>query len=371
MASFELRPFGCGFFIREFLLGRGPEGSPKIDPHKGACQEDIFYHYKLALHRAYAEDATARENEDRIRAGLPVYTPEEHAERVDWHLRHIPYKLVKARYHSFQRYFRWLIQLGWVEPTGEEETSAMQEATEYHPDAHPRKLYRLTREGIEATDEDWAHPQRLVYPEVMGVPIEDYFREKRRERKYRRRRKEERFLRPFTVGIFIREYLMGLGPEDSRKIDPDEGDYPERIFYHYKEALRRAYARDAVAWENEQRIRKGREPYTPEKYDERLQWHLERIPYKLHRARYHSFFRYFHYLKQLDFVEATGREEVSYIQGNYPDAPPRTYYRLSAKGKLAPEYEWFRPQLTLYPELTPQYFSEKNRRRRHKATARS
>jgi len=278
---------------------------------------------------------------------------------------------VKARYHSLQRYFRWLIQLGWVEPTGEEETSAMQEATEYHPDAHPRKLYRLTREGIEATGEDWAHPQRLVYPEVMGVPIEDYFREKRRERKYRRRRKEERFLRPFTAGLFVREYLMGLGPEDSPKIDPDEGDYPERIFYHYKEALRRAYARDAVAWENEQRIRKGREPYTPEKYDERLQWHLERIPYKLHRARYHSFFRYFHYLKQLDFVEATGREEVSYIQGNYPDAPPRTYYRLSAKGKLAPEYEWFRPQLTLYPELTPQYFSEKNRRRRHKATARS
>jgi len=153
-----LRPFGCGFFIREFLLGHGPEGSPSIDPNKGACQEDIFYHYKLALHRAYAEDATARENEDRMRAALPVYTPEEHAERVDWHLRHIPYKLVKARYHSFQRYFRWLIELKWVEPTGEEETSAMQEATEYHPDAHPRKLYRLTREGIEATDEDWAHP---------------------------------------------------------------------------------------------------------------------------------------------------------------------------------------------------------------------
>ena len=67
-----LRPFGCGFFIREFLLGRGPEGSPKIDPDKGACQEDIFYHYKLALHRAYAEDAVAWENEERIRRGKPI-----------------------------------------------------------------------------------------------------------------------------------------------------------------------------------------------------------------------------------------------------------------------------------------------------------
>jgi hypothetical protein len=58
-----LRPFGCGWFIREFLLGHGPEGAPTIDPDTGACQEDIFYHYKLALHRAYAEDATAWENE--------------------------------------------------------------------------------------------------------------------------------------------------------------------------------------------------------------------------------------------------------------------------------------------------------------------
>ena len=99
-----LRPFGCGWFIREFLLGHGPEGSPKIDPHRGACQEDIFYHYKLALHRAYAEDATAWENEDRIRRGKPVYTPEEYAERVDWHLRRIPYKLVKCRYHSLVCY---------------------------------------------------------------------------------------------------------------------------------------------------------------------------------------------------------------------------------------------------------------------------
>jgi len=102
-----LRPFGCGWFIREFLLGHAPEGSIGIDPDVGACQEDIFYHYKLALHRAYAEDATAWENDDRVRAGKPIYSPEEYAERVDWHLRRIPYKLVKARYHSLVWCTQW------------------------------------------------------------------------------------------------------------------------------------------------------------------------------------------------------------------------------------------------------------------------
>ena len=99
-----LRPFGCGWFIREFLLGHGPEGAPRIDPEVGACQEDIFYHYKLALHRAYAEDAVAWENDERVRKGKPVYAPEEYAERVDWHLRKLPYKLVKSRYHSLVSY---------------------------------------------------------------------------------------------------------------------------------------------------------------------------------------------------------------------------------------------------------------------------
>ncbi len=30
-----LRPFGCGWFIREFLLGHGPHGSPRIDSDRG------------------------------------------------------------------------------------------------------------------------------------------------------------------------------------------------------------------------------------------------------------------------------------------------------------------------------------------------
>jgi len=175
-----LRPFGCGWFIREFLLGHAPEGSIKVDPEVGACQEDIFYHYKLALHRAYAEDATAWENDDRVRAGKEPYTELEYAERVDWHLRRIPYKLVKARYHSFQRYFHWLKQLGWVEPTGREEKSSVQEVMPDYPQAPPRRYYRLTQKGKEAPDYQWSNPQLTLYPE-RGL---EYFREKRREKKY-------------------------------------------------------------------------------------------------------------------------------------------------------------------------------------------
>jgi hypothetical protein len=178
-----LRPFGCGWFIREFLLGHAPEGSIAIDPEVGACQEDIFYHYKLALHRAYAEDATAWENEARVKAGKPIYSPEEYAERVDWFLRRIPYKLVKCRYHSFQRYFHWLKQLGWVEPTGKEEKSAVQEVMPDYPDAPPRRYYRLTYKGREAPDYQWSNPQLTLYPE-RGL---EYFREKRKERNYVRK----------------------------------------------------------------------------------------------------------------------------------------------------------------------------------------
>ena len=361
------REIGCGIFIRDFLLGQGPFGTPAIDPEKGACQEDIFYHYKLALHQSFARSTTEKAEERRIKRGEPAFTTEEYQSLLEHCLTQIPYKLVKSRYHSFRRYFHWLKQLEWVEFTGEEEVSVLQDTTGHHPDAYPRKLYRLARKGIQASEEDWSHPQRVLYPLIGEVPIEEYFEEKRQERKYRRSRKYERFLRPFTVGIFTREYLLGLGPEGSPKVDPTEGDYTERIFFHYKEALRRAYARDAVARENDRRIQKKQEPYTPEEYAERVEWHLERIPYKLHRARSISFFRYFHFLKQLQFVELTGKEEASYIQSlTYADAPPCRYYRLSEKGRAAPEHEWYRPQLTLYPEFTAEYFAQKNIERKER-----
>jgi len=180
-----LRPFGCGWFIREFLLGHGPKGSAVIDPDRGAPQADIFYHYKLALHRAYAADAVHWENDERAKRGKPIYTPEEYEERFMTILRRIPYKLTNCRYHSFQRYFHWLKQLGWVEFTGEEETSSVQQK---YPNAAPRRYYRLTRKGIEAPDNEWSNPQLTLYPER---PLE-YFREKRRERQYSPERRTRR-----------------------------------------------------------------------------------------------------------------------------------------------------------------------------------
>jgi hypothetical protein len=62
-----LRPFGCAWFIREFLLGHGPNGSAQIDPAVGAPQADIFFHYKNALRRATALDKATRVEERRAR----------------------------------------------------------------------------------------------------------------------------------------------------------------------------------------------------------------------------------------------------------------------------------------------------------------
>ncbi len=175
-----LRPFGCGWFIREFLAGHGPEGSPRIDPEVGACQEDVFYHYKKALHKAYAEDAIAYENEERIKKGIPIYTETEYLERLEWYLGRIPYKLVKCRYHSFVTYFGMLKKLGWVEETGKEEKSTPQD---YYEGFEPRRYYRLTKEGKEAPDYEWSNPHLTLYPQFNL----EYFREKRKEHHYSRK----------------------------------------------------------------------------------------------------------------------------------------------------------------------------------------
>ena len=55
-----LRPFGCGWFIREFLSGNAPYNSPAIDPEVGSPQSDIFYHYKHALIGETASDKAIR-----------------------------------------------------------------------------------------------------------------------------------------------------------------------------------------------------------------------------------------------------------------------------------------------------------------------
>ncbi len=155
-----LRPFGCGWFIREFLLGRGPNGSPKIDPEVGAPQADIFHHYKMALMRATALDRAVRTEEKRARREKRPINPDDIESLAKRCLAHMPYKAWGCRYHSFITYFSTIQRLGWVEPTGQEEASAFQE---HYPPGQPRKYFRLTKAGREAGDAAWSNPQVTLY----------------------------------------------------------------------------------------------------------------------------------------------------------------------------------------------------------------
>ena len=135
------------------------------------------------------------------------------------------------------------------------------------------------------------------------------------------------------------------------------------IHDQYKAALHRAFARDTVEWEEEERIRRGKGAYTEEEYTERLLYYLSRIPYKFTRMRYASFTRYFSHLKRLGYVEKTGKEEASLIQESYPPAPPRRYYRLTETGKKATMAELADPIMTLYKY--PREKRSTRRKRRH------
>jgi hypothetical protein len=157
-----LRPFGCGWFIREFLLGNGPEASNKIDPGRGATQADINYEYKEALARATAQDKAERIISRMVVGGADV--TEEEAEKIyQRELRRVSRKFTHMRYHSFLMYFGVLKRLGWVEVTGQTERSAIQD--NYLP-APERTYYRLTEKGKEAPDEYWSNPLFTLYPEI-------------------------------------------------------------------------------------------------------------------------------------------------------------------------------------------------------------
>ena len=155
-----LRPFGCGWFIREFLLGNGPHGSPSIDPKVGAPQADICYHYKQALRRVTAEDRAVRQEEKSARRAKRPINPENIEALTKKYLERLPYKLKSCRYHSFVNYFSTIQKLGWVEFTGREEPSTFQD---HYPLGQPRKHFRITKAGREASDEDWPNPRRALY----------------------------------------------------------------------------------------------------------------------------------------------------------------------------------------------------------------
>lgn len=155
-----LRPFGCGWFIREFLLGHGPYSSPSMDPDIGAPQSDIFHHYKEALRQVTAMDRATITETRRAKREKRRIDPDNISSLYQWHLARMPYKAQGCRYHSFVVYFSNLQRLGWVEPTGREEPSAFQGN---YPLGQPRKYYRLTVAGKTATDSAWANPLSALY----------------------------------------------------------------------------------------------------------------------------------------------------------------------------------------------------------------
>jgi len=155
-----LRPFGCGWFIGEFLLGNGPGGSPSIDPNVGAPQADIFYHYKMALRRATAFDRATRVEEKRAKREKRRINPDNIERLAERYLDRMPYKAQGCRYHSFVVYFSNIQRLGWVEATGREELSAFQD---HYPAGQPRRYFRLTEAGRGASETAWANPYLALY----------------------------------------------------------------------------------------------------------------------------------------------------------------------------------------------------------------
>ena len=155
-----VRPFGCGGFIKEFLLGNGPHGSPHLDPATGAPQADIFHHYKEAILRATALDRATREEEQRARREKRSIHPEEIERLTEAYAARMPYKSSACRYHSFVVYFSNLRRLGWVELSGIEEPSAFQD---HYAAGQPRRYYRLTLAGMTAPDTAWANPFSALY----------------------------------------------------------------------------------------------------------------------------------------------------------------------------------------------------------------
>jgi len=155
-----LRPFGLGWFIKEYLSGNAPYGSPSIDPNTGSTQSTIFYHYKHTLRRETAMDRAIRTEERRARKEKRGINPDNIDRLYERHLARLPYKAKGCRYHSFVTYFSTVQKLNWVEPTGIEEHSDFQDN---YPEGQPRKYFRLTAAGIAAPDHLWANPHKALY----------------------------------------------------------------------------------------------------------------------------------------------------------------------------------------------------------------
>lgn len=164
----ELRPkkggshrvFGCAWFVKQFLMGNKPYGSPSVNPVIGAPQSEIFYEYKNCLIREMAMEKATRQEEELSRREKRAINPENIDKLYGRYLEQTPYKTTSCRYHSFVVYFSNLIRLGWVEFTGRTEHSEFQD---HCIKAWPKRYYRLTPAGMAASEADWANPQMALY----------------------------------------------------------------------------------------------------------------------------------------------------------------------------------------------------------------
>ena len=155
-----LRAIGLGLFIRDYLLGRGPQESPSINPAVGSYQSDIFHQYKMALIRATAVDRAVRIEEKQAKKQKRAIDPSRIQELTDKLIARMPYKAQGCRLHSFVVYFSMLQKLGWVEVTGREEHSSFQDN---YPKGQPRKYFRITNKGRRAKISEWANPHAALY----------------------------------------------------------------------------------------------------------------------------------------------------------------------------------------------------------------
>jgi hypothetical protein len=132
------------------------------------------------------------------------------------------------------------------------------------------------------------------------------------------------------------------------KIDSEIGAPQATIFREYKLALMTATALDLAIGLEERAAHKEGRPINPENIDLITRRLFDRMSYKAHGCRYHSFVIYFSMLQKLLWVEPTGQEETSEFQDNYPQGQPRKYFRITEAGKYAGNDDWANPHKTLY-----------------------
>jgi hypothetical protein len=100
-------------------------------------------------------------------------------------------------YHSFNTYFAWFRQLGYVEPTGETEPS-FQRGGGVELQA-PRAYYRITSLGEAAPDSSWANPMTTAHPEYTNRS--DYMKKYMKDRRKKKREvREAKGLAPIRRG---------------------------------------------------------------------------------------------------------------------------------------------------------------------------